>query len=224
MLSAIVRTWQRTEQVSGPMLVAAAALVLVGSAAAFWAWRTMPAAERRDHLQQRADGHVDGLPAGATRRGGRIRLSSQQAWTRWLLPVLGTVMLLLGALVVAAALTEADVEMLIGGGVVLAMGVLMFWVRYRVGGVTVTIGPEGVTRTRPHRTVGWRDLVAAHVARQQLHLVVGREVLGAETVSIPIGVLEIDPVRLLELIANERNLALGLPYGTPLPSPDLRGR
>jgi len=223
LLGATLRRWSYSGQIAVPAAVVAAGLLLVGVTGLVWARRTMPAAEQADHAEQRARGQLDGLPPGAVHRGGRIHMSSQRAWTRVLIPVLATVMVLLGGLVALVAGTERDVEMLIGGCVVIALGALLFWVRYRIGGTTLTIGPEGVTRTRPHRTVAWRDLAAAHIDRQQLHLVVRREVLRDETVSIPIGVLEIDPVRLLELLANQRNLGLGLPYGTPLPAPSSRG-
>src|SRR5699024_9146469 len=107
-------------------------ILLLGAAVHTWGRRGILAATRADAAGLAGTDFSDGLPAGAFFDDGRIGVRSQGHWTKVLLPVLGSLMLLLGALIALAA--GEDTEMLLGGCGVMLLGLMMFWVLYRTGG------------------------------------------------------------------------------------------
>ncbi|HIZ36106.1 MAG TPA: hypothetical protein H9815_10035 [Candidatus Ruania gallistercoris] len=214
---ALVAAVSTLEALVHPVFGVGLVVLLLGVAVHTWGRRGILAATRADTAGLAGTDFSDGLPAGAFFDDGRIGVRSQGLWTKVLLPVLGSLMLLLGALIALAA--GADTEMLLGGCGVMLLGLMMFWVLYRTGGTVLWIDRHGLTRARPPAQVRWQDLTGSYLHRNALHLRTRSRhgLLRRRTVVVPVGVLEIGTGNLITLIGQVRSVALGLPPGTPMP-------
>lgn len=196
------------------VIVIAVGITASGIALIRWGNRGYVAAVQADQGKLAQAGQWDGLPAGAHQKGDRIGLRTLTVVT-WMFAILGVIMLLLGGLLALGS--EGEQDMLIGGLVVVALGLVMFAAFVMLAGTTYWMDAEGVHRTRwPSGGVDWVDVRRIDEQKQvvilrtegQARRAFGRK---SQTFQISAGALEIHQQELVHLLNMLRGHATSTP-------------